>query len=396
MMKKTCLFVLGCSLSFLFIEGFSSTVHVAREILSEPRRLGFASQRLYTRYDRDLGWTSLPYYYQKDFYGPGVYLKTNSRGFRNDEDIDVSVPPGHIRVICSGDSFTFGYGVDNDHTWCQLLNSIDHRFQPVNMGQAGYGVDQAYLWYRRDGASLDHDVHILAFITDDFRRMKLRLFFGYGKPFLEVKNGGIVVDNVPVPKANSLSSFYRWCTLHGDDIQDLRSVEVLGSALKRIVGSHKDSGTAPPMSDRMLLDKLIAELDSLNNQKNSRLVLVYLPTKPDYSDDHLSAPWRKFLKEEAQNRQLLFVDLVEDFRKLPLSQVQKMFICADSLQGFSAARGHLTDDGNAYVARAIYEKLTSNVGISQKLASLSVRPETASYHPPQDSTRLGIMDSGSR
>ena len=41
-------------------------------------------------------------------------------------------------------------GVGNDDVWCKLLESIDNRIETVNLGQGGYGVDQAYLWYKRN------------------------------------------------------------------------------------------------------------------------------------------------------------------------------------------------------------------------------------------------------
>jgi hypothetical protein len=91
-----------------------------------------------------------------------------------------------------------GFGVDDDHSWCKLLESLDQRLETVNMGQAGYGVDQAYLWYKRDAGTIRHHVHLFAPIVDDFRRMESGTFFGgYSKPFLE--EGSLVVKNVPVP-----------------------------------------------------------------------------------------------------------------------------------------------------------------------------------------------------
>jgi len=81
------------------------------------------------------------------------------------------VPPGYLRVIGSGDSFTLGHGVANGQTWCARLEEIDPRFENVNMGQGGYGADQAYLSYRRDRRRLDRDTHIFAFISDDLHRL---------------------------------------------------------------------------------------------------------------------------------------------------------------------------------------------------------------------------------
>lgn len=56
------------------------------------------------------------------------------------------------------------------------------------MGRAGYGIDQAYLWYPRDGMRLEHDALIFAFISEDFRRAALPSCKGYPKRRLRVQN----------------------------------------------------------------------------------------------------------------------------------------------------------------------------------------------------------------
>src|SRR5271166_2773158 len=179
----------------LVLEGIASVYYVFREAFVSPP----VAESLYTEYDRDLGWVNLPNVYLPNMYGRGKYLKTNSQRFRNNEDFPQQVPPGKTRILCSGDSFTLGFGVDNDHTWPQLLATRAPNIETVNMGQGGYGADQAYLWYKRDGVKLDHDIQVFAFIVDDFRRMQALTFIGYGKPILVVENGQLVTKNVPVP-----------------------------------------------------------------------------------------------------------------------------------------------------------------------------------------------------
>jgi len=138
----------------LALEGIASINYDFREAFVSPP---FA-ESLYTAYDHELGWVNLPNVYLPNMYGPGNYLRTNSQRFRNNADFTTSVPPGKTCIICSGDSFTLGYGVDNDHTWPQLLASRTPNIEAVNMGQGGYGADQAYLWYKRDGVALDHNI----------------------------------------------------------------------------------------------------------------------------------------------------------------------------------------------------------------------------------------------
>lgn len=149
------------------------------------------AERLNTEYDPDLGWISKKSFAAQDMYGPGVALHTNARGFRGQDAVADSVATGKRRVVCSGDSFTLGHGVADEETWCSVLGS--DALETVNMGQLGYGIDQAYLWYMRDARTLDHHVHLLAFVTDDFRRMALDRFLGYAKPLLSPQGDSLGV-----------------------------------------------------------------------------------------------------------------------------------------------------------------------------------------------------------
>ncbi len=108
---------------------------------------------------------------------------STSRAFAGSDRQRPDLRPAR-RLVCSGDSFTFGYGVGDEATWCALLATIPPGIETVNMGQGGYGLDQAYLWYRRDGLHLGHQVHVMALITRDFERMASDRFVGYGKPLL--------------------------------------------------------------------------------------------------------------------------------------------------------------------------------------------------------------------
>ena len=175
--------ILIIAVILVVIEGLASYSLFARDMMTKVP----LAERRHTQYDPDLGWSNIPDVDIPDMYSAGISLRTNGQGFRNDHDFDKSVPDGYKRVICSGDSFTLGYGVGNDHTWCQRLSALDSRLETVNMGQGGYGVDQAYLWYMRDGRVLEHDIHVFAFITDDLFRMLRSQFSGYGKPVLMVE-----------------------------------------------------------------------------------------------------------------------------------------------------------------------------------------------------------------
>ena len=331
------------------VEGGSSLMLFLRSAGGKVRDASFSWS--YTIYDPELGWVSAPNVFAADMYGPGMHLRTNSRGFRNDHEIaeDTSAS-GRRRAICSGDSFTYGYGVGNDQTWCARLGVIAPCLETVNLGQGGYGVDQAYLRYRRDAGRLPHDLHLLAFITNDFARVGWDSFFGYGKPRLKLAEGALTVTNVPAPRR----PFYvKWLTAIADDVRDLRTFEMLDRARKKLwpgaIRQDRASDSAMPDEMGELLKKIFEETKRLAAQRASKLVLVYLPSPGEYSPDKRSGAWSEFLQREAEALRIPLIDLLRQHRDLSPSEAATLF---------SEQYRHLSVKGNDYVARAIYRSLT--------------------------------------
>ena len=363
MIKKICLTACLGLLFFLILEGFCSGLFVAYQFWSphEQRTLSAAS----VQYDQDLGWVSVPNFYNQNYYAPGIYLRTNSRGFRASKDFAEKVPRGKLRMICSGDSQTFGDGVANDDAWCQRLESLDTRFETVNTAESGYGLDQMYLKYKRDEATLDHDVHIFAFVADDFRRMRLTSLVGYAKPLLTLRSGALATENVPVPRSSHVS---QWLALKPHPLLQFRSAALVASILGRLHPA-REKGVSNNSADEQhqILDKVLEDLQVMNHRKNSVLVLVYLPRRSDYEPDASSLAWRTWIREESERRGFVFVNLVDDFQKLPVTMRDGMFIWPGSVQYFAETPGHYNDQGHEYVARKLYDALVSIPQIAQKL-----------------------------
>jgi hypothetical protein len=355
--KNVLLGLILVLLGFVLLEGLSSTLLFVGDVLRASR--GALAERTHTRYDELLGWVNVENVTIENLYGEGLDLRTNSQGFRANQNYDVTPPLGKLRIICSGDSFTLGYGVDNDHTWCQLLAGLDERFETVNLGQGGYGIDQAYLWYRRDGTRLQHDVHLFTFITADFWRMRSRTFHGYAKPFLDVRDGKLLVENVPVPRT---AFFAPWLARNMQLVDRLRTVALLRSLLP----AASDSELPGEAHTREVLAKIIEELAALNQSKESLLVIVLLPTQADYSSNE-SRGLRRFLTDELNRQQILFFDLVRDLRELPPVELQRLFIQEGG--GIDeAASGHYSVRGNELVARLLHERLVAIPSIAARLA----------------------------
>ena len=363
-LKSVALMIVATVVLFVLVEGTASTAFAAHAFV-RYRDLFMATEQSHTQYDSLLGWASRPNLYLPDLYGKGVYLRTNAQGLRADHEYAAAVPPGRTRVICSGDSFTLGHDVSNDDAWCAKLERMDPRLETVNMGQAAYGVDQAYLWYARDGGRLAHDVQLFAFITSDFDRLRSDNFGGIPKPYLRVEHGALRVENTPVPawvKPSEMRGRIRAA------VRSLRSI-----ALLRSLVSHGDTGSAREAPMRLSVDearvvaaRVFDALARLNAERGSTLVLVYLPKALD-SSNRSADPWREFVHAQAARLGVPLIDLVEDYRKIPAFEGEAMFT-----NPFHPS--HYDPRGNAWAATLIHDRL---VGLSAVKAKLAAREAPA-------------------
>ena len=349
----------------LALEGMASIYYAFREAFASQS----VAESFHTEYDRDLGWVNRPNVYLPNMYGPGKYLRTNSQRFRNNADFTPQVPPGKTRIICSGDSFTLGFGVDNDHAWPQLLATHSPNIETVNMGQGGYGADQAYLWYKRDGMVLDHDIQIFALIAPDFYRMQHAAFRGYGKPKLVLENDRLITTNVPVPRAMVV-----WSPRLARAANALSNLSIT-RVLRRVFRLDTAPAVTQTQQERdeqttLVLSHLLDDLLATNQAKASSLVLAYLPIREEYGAD-LGASWRQFLAEYAREHGILYLDFADDFHRLPPEDIDKFFIARGAIH-LPGAAGHYTEAGNAFIADLFYQRLLANPETAAKLHAQSV------------------------
>jgi hypothetical protein len=314
----------------------------------------FAQER-YARYDPDLGWVALPNVAIPDMFGTGVALHTNAQGFRGRDDTRLEPAPGRVRVMCSGDSFTFGFGVADDETWCALLPTLDRRLDSVNLGQGGYGVDQAFLRYRRDGARFAPALHLFAFIDGDFERMRSNRFLDFGKPTLALRNGALVVENVPAPRTPFFVPSARTIEI----VRRTKTFELYDRLVQRLAGAPPipaEAGLTPRPEIVDVSLALFDELRALATSTHGRLVLVHLPIAADCRNASAGFAWWTTLLPRLRERGFELVDLGENCRGLASTDLDPLFIREEDSRYFGGA-GHYTVAGNRFFANALYAKL---------------------------------------
>jgi hypothetical protein len=326
------------------IEGAASAWLMTQDI----RNIRFDAALHANVFDSLLGWTGEPNAHRTDWFAPGMTLTNNAEGMRVHRPTTPILPPGKLRAICSGDSFTNGWGVGDSETFCAQLETELPDVETLNMARGGFGIDQSYLWYKRDAVRWPHQLHLFAFIWHDFERMSMHSFWGRQKPFLRAAGDSVVVENVPVSPNGSSP---RWTYA----AQMLPRLRVFQAITRRVAVSESAQMARIDQSEWPVAENVFKDLDRLNRQRGSQLVLIYLPTTADLSRGPQDAR-RKHLAEFAQRAKLPLIDLTDAVRAVPADSSQWFFI-TDNQWPVDGASGHYTVVGNRWVAHQLAERL---------------------------------------
>lgn len=316
-LKRPLFTLVAVVLGLALLEGLLSFCWLAPDYAARRAALRRAvpmQEDFHAEHDADLGWRHIPGKKVVDLYGPGRSITINRDGLRGREDYVGKKPEDRFRVVCLGDSFTLGFGVDDVATYPAQLEQINPRVQAVNMGQGAYSIGQIYLWYQRDGARLEPDALVVAFILDDISRMsEVRMPNGAAMPLFALEDDKLRVSGQPVPKKIAT----------GEPI-DL-SGGLLGflferSAVFRTVGlvvepvrrhrTNFDWNSELPVAMAILRELHRAAHDV-------PLVVALLPTMSELTDPTQAEKYRQIeivLAEYSRSAGIRFFDLAADFR----------------------------------------------------------------------------------
>jgi hypothetical protein len=147
-----------------------------RELLARERERG--TPGVVCAFDPELGWTNLPGAAERD----GHKVTIGLRGTRGPRDYAREPPAGVRRVLCFGDSFTYGSEVADADCWPALLESSLPDTQALNFGVGAYGVDQSLLRFRREGRELRADVVLIGMMLHGAGRNVNRFHARYFPP----------------------------------------------------------------------------------------------------------------------------------------------------------------------------------------------------------------------
>ena len=159
------------------------------------------------KYDSLLGWANQPG--QEGIFETPEFrtvVHINEKGLR---DLPHSYKRQNNieRILVLGDSFAWGYGVEESERFSQLLEQ-SLNVEVINAGVSGYSTDQELLWYRNEGIKYETDLVILVLAGNDVGDNEQQLVSNiYYKPKFVLDKGQLVLKGYPVPKTSPQGRF---------------------------------------------------------------------------------------------------------------------------------------------------------------------------------------------
>ncbi|MBW2294080.1 MAG: hypothetical protein JRG89_07915 [Deltaproteobacteria bacterium] len=259
--------------------------------------------------------------------------------------------PKGVPLIVVGDSFTYGDEVDDRGTWPSELERLLGR-PVINGGVFGYGLDQAVLRSEVLLETFEADFLIVSLIADDVTRCEYSYRY-FWKPYFDFTDGALVRHNDPVPEPHVLPP--------GDDLlrRSLRASFLADFVLRRldpsdwlVRGSVRVHERGEEVS-RLLLDRLA---DAAQARGHGLLVVIqWVPG----GDSRRAQP----LIDRAAERGVDLLSIEEPLRAAIESPgfSKRSFFHVRSVSGNPEQVGHMSAEGNRFVAEAISKRLAGKI-----------------------------------
>lgn len=326
----------------------------------------------YGRFDRELGWTNKRGMASSD----GLY-HFNALGARSLREYEPAPPEGVTRLLCFGDSFTFGEEVPDGDDYPALFEDTYPGYEALNFGVGGYGTDQALLRFRRLAPGLGGHVVCIGLLLENIGRNvnRYRPLWYPGTPANGVKPRFILgpagLELVPLPFADGPELIAA--------VRDGSVLELLGeheywrgrpelptgrwSGLGRLFAGYLayserqprrlwlEPGGEPYRVSVALLERFHAEALELGAET---AVVLLFPLRGDL-EDYVASGERYWsgLCADLERLGIPYLDLVE-----PLAQRHREAL-ADPRLGSVLYGGHLSGAGNAVVARELHRWISA-------------------------------------
>jgi lysophospholipase L1-like esterase len=257
-----------------------------------------------------------------------------------------------VRIVCLGDSFTWGFGVGDDQAYpAQLEKLLAHRHpeldvQVLNAGVFGYGTSEELEFLKTRGALLDPDLVIVQFLPEnDFTENRTP-----ARARLDVREGRLVTRPGFAPEASTFI-FWRaldWIKNHShlaylfsNRLGYLAMRSGLVGGLERFAGDDFSAEDARRATD--LLVQIAQEAERLGARSLFLFTSGQMPVISD-TDRPLQAP--AVVEAAAKRAKVPWIDVTSIFRRR-----------ADRLDLYYVADGHWAPRGHRAAAEILANRI---------------------------------------
>lgn len=247
------------------------------------------------------------------------------------------VPRDRPLTLAVGDSFTYGENVTDEDSWPAILERIMHS-RVINGGLPGIGIDQVVLRAEQLSGVYEPDAIIVSFIPDDVQRATHSCFGGHAKPYFEIVDSGLRLHPAVIPAPGIM--------------QRLLSLSLATHVLFYQLVHHDcagDTGTGQPGQE--VACRLMDRLAALGVERNVRIIVMAQPEGP--SESTADEGIEKGVLSCATARGLSTFDLFPLLERIPDEEQRRLF------------SGHMTAEGNGFVARELADFLRTQGGAQQ-------------------------------
>jgi hypothetical protein len=252
------------------------------------------------------------------------FYVSNPQGFRSPLDFDAPLTRPNVAMV--GDSFTFGYGVDEPATFTALLNRDLPHATFYNYGMPGFGLDQMWLTARYYALPRKPSLMVVTMISENFVRSleAFRETEGWNKPVFRL-DGGRLLPRTAADRPNALVRF----------LDEHSVIYRLGKIGSRLIGHYLPHGEWWNLNTA-ILDQIRAEAKA----NDVPVLFVFLPTRH----------WRSFpaLGRFMAERHWNYLDLSDDF----IARYDSLYIPGD---------GHINEAGHREVEMRIRAWIHQNM-----------------------------------
>jgi lysophospholipase L1-like esterase len=281
---------------------------------------------------------------------PDTFRKTYSTStqrFRGPQMFSPQPPPGTLRIAVLGDSFTFGWGANDDETYPAVLERIlTKRMGPVeiiNAGALGDGTGDEALWYDAWVSAFNPKLVILTVVPNDTDDDLARTLFtvdsaGEAHPLSPQQLQGYQHSQRGFARLIQSIPGYEFLGEHSQLLSLFRRIVSLKIRTRRI--SQWQEGQTTQAFKNVGLPLLGAEVAWLNKrvqQSGAKLVVTFVPFRDTiYSDPHAPKPvldkpaeMIAVLTKVCAAQRIPFLDMTPEFHaeaasdKLPLYYMTK-------------------------------------------------------------------------